>query len=319
MNNACALVDGRPVAVVGTGLVGTGWALVFARAGLSVRVHDEDTAVAHAALPLIEKQIADLTGFGLLAEPPEAILSRLSVAATLAEAVAGAAYVQESVFERVEIKRALMLALDRVAGPEVVVGSSSSGMPASAFASGLGISARVLIAHPVNPPYLTPVVEIVPSPETAPETVAFTAALMEAAGQSVVHVHREIEGFVLNRLQAALLREAWALVEEGVVSCEDVDKTVRDGLGWRWSFMGPFETIDLNAPGGVADYAHRLGPLYRRIAASRTHEADWSEALIGEVERQRREFLAEGDLPARRRWRDRRLMAFGAARRKSGP
>ena len=136
MNNACALVDGRPVAVVGTGLVGTGWALVFARAGLSVRVHDEDTAVAHAALPLIEKQIADLTGFGLLAEPPEAILSRLSVAATLAEAVAGAAYVQESVFERVEIKRALMLALDRVAGPDLVVGSSSSGIPASAFASG---------------------------------------------------------------------------------------------------------------------------------------------------------------------------------------
>lgn len=319
MSNARALIDSRPVAVIGAGLVGTGWALVFARAGLSVRIHDEDTAVAHAALPLIEKQVADLTEFGLLTEPPEAILSRLSVAASLAEVVADAAYVQESVFERVEIKRALMLALDRVAGPDLVVGSSSSGIPASAFASGLGISGRVLIAHPVNPPYLTPVVEIVPSPETAPETVAFTAALMEAAGQSVVHVHREIEGFVLNRLQAALLREAWALVEDGVATCEDVDKTVRDGLGWRWSFMGPFETIDLNAPGGVADYAHRLGPLYRRIAGSRTHEADWSEALIGEVERQRRESLAKEALADRRHWRDRRLMAFSAARRKSGP
>jgi L-gulonate 3-dehydrogenase len=131
----------------------------------------------------------------------------------------------------------------------------------------------------------------------------------------VVHVRKEVEGFVLNRLQAVLLREAWALVQEGVVSCEDVDKTVRDGLGWRWSFMGPFETIDLNAPGGVADYAVRLGPLYQRIAASRQHEQAWDEPLIKQVEVQRREHLAQGDLESRRAWRDERLMAFAAARR----
>jgi L-gulonate 3-dehydrogenase len=140
---------------------------------------------------------------------------------------------------------------------------------------------------------------------------------MRSVGQSVVRVNKEIEGFVLNRLQGVLLREAWALVQDGVASCEDIDKTMRDGLGWRWSFMGPFETIDLNAPGGVADYAARLGPLYQSIAESRTHVEGWSKPLVGQVERERRQFLAQSDLGARRDWRDRELMAFAAGRKRN--
>ncbi|MCR8935268.1 MULTISPECIES: 3-hydroxyacyl-CoA dehydrogenase [unclassified Pseudomonas] len=312
-----SLTKGRPIAIVGAGLVGAGWALVFARAGLSVRIYDANPSISQASIPLIEKQIADLTGFGLLAESTDAILARLTVCDTLAEAVDGAAYVQESILERTDVKRELMLALEDVAGPDLIIGSSSSGIPASAFASGLNISSRVIIAHPVNPPYLVPVVEVVPSPDTSPSVTQFTAALMEAVGQSVVHVHKEVEGFVLNRLQAVLLREAWSLVEDGVATCEDIDKTIRDGLGWRWSFMGPFETIDLNAVGGVADYAQRLGPLYRSIADSRSHQDDWSPELIKEVEGQRRQYLGHDDLEARRGWRDRALMAFSAQRRKS--
>ncbi|MGA3797544.1 3-hydroxyacyl-CoA dehydrogenase [Pseudomonas sp. GL-RE-29] len=312
-----SLTKGRPIAIVGAGLVGAGWALVFARAGLSVRIYDANPAISQASIPLIEKQIADLTEFGLLAESADAILARLTVCDTLAEAVDGAAYVQESILERTDVKRELMLALEDVAGPDLIIGSSSSGIPASAFASGLNISSRVIIAHPVNPPYLVPVVEVVPSPDTSPSVTQFTTALMEAVGQSVVHVHKEVEGFVLNRLQAVLLREAWALVEDGVATCEDIDKTIRDGLGWRWSFMGPFETIDLNAVGGVADYAQRLGPLYRSIADSRSHQDDWSLELIKEVEGQRRRYLGHNELESRRGWRDRALMAFSAQRRKS--
>lgn len=180
----------------------------------------------------------------------------------------------------------------------------------------MALAARVLVVRPVNPPHLVPVVELVPSPATAPEAVQFAHDLMTAVGQSPVRVNKEIEGFVLNRLQGVLLREAWALVEDGVASCEDIDKTVRDGLGWRWSFMGPFETIDLNAPGGVADYAARLGPLYRSIAASRLQDAEWSEALIRSVEGQRPQFLAQDDLAQRRDWRDRMLMALASTRRK---
>lgn len=314
-----ALCAGRPVAIVGAGLVGAGWAIVFARAGLRVRMFDANPEITHRAVPLIEAQLDGLRRHGLIDEEPAAVLARITPVATLAEAVDGAAYVQESVLERVDVKRKLMEELDALAAPDTVVGSSTSGIPGSAFALGLSISPRVLIAHPVNPPYLVPVVELVPSPETATRTVEFADALMRAVGQAVVHVRKEVEGFVLNRLQAVLLREAWALVQDGVASCEDVDKTIRDGLGWRWSFMGPFETIDLNAPGGVADYAVRLGPLYQRIAQSRQHDAPWDADLIGQVESHRRQHLSQADLEARRAWRDERLMEFAASRRAGVP
>ncbi|WPB55456.1 3-hydroxyacyl-CoA dehydrogenase [Xylophilus sp. GOD-11R] len=309
------LTGGRPVAIVGAGLVGAGWAVVYARAGLRVKVFDTNPEITAKAIPLIRSQLVGLHRHGLVQEDPATIVARVSTVDTLAEAVEGVAYVQESVLERVDVKRGLMEQLDALAGPDLIVGSSTSGIPGSAFALGLGLSPRVLIVHPVNPPYLVPVVELVPSPETSQQTLAFADRLMQAVGQTVVHVRKEVEGFVLNRLQAVLLREAWALVEEGVASCEDVDKTVRDGLGWRWSFMGPFETIDLNAPGGVADYAQRLGGLYQRIADSRRHEQPWGQPLIGQVEAERREYLSQADLESRRAWRDERLMAFAAARK----
>lgn len=310
-----ALCRHRPIAIIGAGLVGAGWAIVFARAGLAVKLFDANADITQQAIPLIAEQLSRLQHHKLIDEDPEAILARITPVATLAEAVEDAVYAQESVLERVEIKRQLMVELDALAPPDLVIGSSTSGIPGSAFSLGLSLSPRVLIAHPVNPPYLVPVVELVPTPETSPDTLQFAGQLMQAVGQSIVHVRQEIEGFILNRLQAVLLREAWALVQSGIADCEDIDKTVRDGLGWRWSFMGPFETIDLNAPGGVADYAARLGPLYQRIAASRTHEQPWDDALIGQVEQQRREHLSADELATRRAWRDERLMEFAATQR----
>jgi L-gulonate 3-dehydrogenase len=309
------LLGGRPVAVIGAGLVGAGWAIVFARAGLDVRVYDANRNATESALSLIAEQLKELSSFGLIDDPDE-VAAHLAPAYHLADAVSGAAYAQESVLELVDVKRGLMQDLEQVASPDLVIGSSSSGIPASAFAHGLTISSRVLIVHPVNPPYLVPVVELVPSPETSRATIEFADALMRALERSVVHVRKEIQGFVLNRIQAALLREAWALVEEGVASCEDVDRTVRDGLGWRWSFMGPFETIDLNAAGGVADYAARLGPLMHEIVRSRNHDQPWSQELIRKVEAERRQLLSWDALPSRRAWRDRLLMALAAKREK---
>jgi 3-hydroxyacyl-CoA dehydrogenase len=139
---------------------------------------------------------------------------------------------------------------------------------------------------------------------------------MTQIGQSPVLVRREVEGFILNRLQGALLREAWDLFEAGYASAEDIDKTVSEGLGLRWSFMGPIETIDLNAPGGVADYAARLGPLYHSIQKSRTDPQPWSAELIGDVDKERRAALPSDKLAARRNWRDRRLMALAAHKAK---
>ncbi|WP_083684389.1 3-hydroxyacyl-CoA dehydrogenase NAD-binding domain-containing protein [Massilia putida] len=241
---------------------------------------------------------------------------RIIVSSTLKHALDDVAYVQESIFEDLGLKQVLYAQLDALLDPAAIVGSSTSGIPASAFTTGLAVSPRALIVHPVNPPHLVPVVELVPSPWTAPATTKWTSRLMDTLGMSVVHVRKEIEGFVLNRLQGALLREAWALVEDGVASCADIDATVRDGLGWRWSFMGPFETIDLNAAGGVADYARRLGALYQSIDRSRDHSRPWSSELIAEVERQCREILPLSQLNDRRDWRDRRLMEIAARQKK---
>jgi L-gulonate 3-dehydrogenase len=310
------LLGGRPVAVIGAGLVGAGWAIVFARAGLDVRVYDADPGAVDRALALIAEQLRELKSFGLI-DDPAAIAKHVRPAYQLAKAVEGAAYAQESAPERLDLKRRLMQDLQQVGPPDLVIGSSSSGIPASAFTHDLEIASRVLIVHPVNPPHLVPVVELVPSPATSGAAIEFVAALMQGLERSVVMVRKKVQGFVLNRLQAALLREAWALVDDGVASCEDIDRTVRDGLGWRWSFMGPFETIDLNAPGGVADYANRFGSLYQEIAGSRKHEDAWQPELIAKVEAERRLLLSQDGLANRRAWRDRRLMAFAAQREKS--
>ena len=140
---------------------------------------------------------------------------------------------------------------------------------------------------------------------------------MQTVGQVPIVVRKEIEGFVLNRLQGALLNEAWALFEEGVASTADIDLTISQGLGYRWSFMGPFETIDLNAPGGISDYARRFGSLYHSIALSRTKPHQWPEAVIAKAQDERRRELSLSDLAERSFWRDRNLMALAMHKRRA--
>ena len=247
----------EPIAVVGAGLIGSAWAMVFARAGHAVRICDPAPGATDAAMAVIGARLADLLDADLIAEAPAVVAGRIAPAATLEACLEGAAHVQENGPERVEVKRESFARLDALCGPDVVLASSTSGIPASTFTEGLRGRARCLVAHPVNPPYLVPLVELVPAPWTDPAVVARTRALMERVRQVPVVANRETRGFVLNRLQAALVAEAFRLVRDGVMSVEDVDACVKDGLGLRWSFMGPFETIDLNAPGGVADYAVR--------------------------------------------------------------
>ena len=143
--------------------------------------------------------------------------------------------------------------------------------------------------------------------------------LCEFVGQSPVTVDREIAGLILNRLQGAPLDEAWFLFAEGYASAEDIDRTVKHGLGLRWSFMGPFETIDLNAPEGIGDYARRLGPMYAEIAAGRPAAGTWSQEAVGRAIQERRSALPAEDIDARRAWRDERLMALRAAQARDAP
>jgi 3-hydroxyacyl-CoA dehydrogenase len=302
------------IAVVGAGLIGRAWAMVFARAGLQVRLWDKLPGVAEAAMGTIRDRLGDLRGAGLVAEAPEAIAARIVPADTLADCVAGAVHVQENGPERIEPKRELFAELDRLCPREVVLASSTSGIPASEFTGNLPGRGRCLVAHPVNPPYLVPLVELVGAPWTDPAAVARARALMDRVGQVPVTAHKETRGFVLNRLQAALVAEAFRMVRDGVMSAEDVDRCVRDGLGLRWSFMGPFETIDLNAPGGVADYVERFGPLLRAITEEQTPYGFDAET-VERVAADRRAALELGRIEERSAWRDRRLMALAAHKR----
>lgn len=302
------------IAVVGAGLIGRAWAMVFARAGCEVRLWDVVPGVAERSLALIAERLADLRAAGLISEEPAVVAARISAAATLAECVEGVVHVQENGPERLEPKQHLFAELDRLCPPEVVLASSTSGIPASDFTGNLRGQSRCLVAHPVNPPYLVPLVEIVGAPWTSPEVVARCRALMDRVGQVPVVAMKETRGFVLNRLQAALVAEAFRLVRDGVMTPEDVDACVKDGLGLRWSFMGPFETIDLNAPGGVADYCERFGPLMGGITEEQA-PFPFSGPVVGTVNAARREALAQDRIEERSAWRDRRLMALVAHKR----
>jgi 3-hydroxyacyl-CoA dehydrogenase len=305
------------IAVIGCGVVGSSWALVFARAGFDVAVWDAAPAAAQHTLAFVRESIGSLAKQGLGgAEDADTVCARLHPCATLEEALAGADYVQESAPERVQIKRELYQRLDTLAAPNVVLASSTSGLPASAFTDHLATRARCLVVHPINPPHLIPLVELVPAPWTDPAVVERAAQLMEQVGQAPIRLSREVNGFVVNRLQSALLGEAFRLVEDGVLSVADVDKAVADGLGLRWFFMGPFETIDLNAQQGVAEYCRNLGPMYYGLAQEQADPREWGPQLVAAIEQQRRAVTPADALPARRAWRDRCLAALVAAKRR---
>jgi 3-hydroxyacyl-CoA dehydrogenase len=304
----------RHVAIVGAGFIGRAWAIVFARAGFSVAVYDAvDTALAQCQRLLLEN-ISDLAEHGLISEAPATVLARIRTETTLPAALQGACLVQECAYETLETKRAVFAELDRHAAADTILASSTSWLKASEFSEGLAGRARVLVAHPVNPPYLIPLVELAPAPWTDAAVLASAKTIYQEAGQVPVVLHKEITGFLLNRIQAAVLNEALNLYADGFASMEDMDLVLKNGLGMRWSFMGPFETIDLNAPQGLMDYAERYGSTFREVAADQATNP-WNRDTMAQLHAQRREVLPAADMQARARWRDRRLMALIAHQR----
>ena len=302
------------VAIIGTGLIGRAWAMVFARAGHSVKVYDSAPGATDKAIGLITEGLEELQQFGLIKDSPATVMMRVSGAATLAQAVRDADYVQENTSELLDVKRDVYRQLDEAAPAHCILASSTSTIQTSRFSEGLKGKHRCIVAHPVNPPHVVPIVEISPAPWTSPDVVARTRALHHKVGQVAITVKKEIEGFVLNRLQSALLLESWRLVKEDYVSVEDLDKCIKDGLGLRWSFMGPFETIDLNAPGGVTDYAARYGRVLFDMMKNVKHEP-WDHKLVAQIEGERRRLMPQARHPEREAWRDRRLMALIAHKR----
>jgi 3-hydroxyacyl-CoA dehydrogenase len=298
------------VAIVGAGSIGVAFAIVFARAGARVALFDPDESRRRLARDELRTRIGSLIEYGLVGEPADALLSRVTVFADLAASVRDAELVQECAPESVELKRRLYAELEQAAPADCVLASSSSALPASSFASDLAGRGRCLVAHPGNPPYLLRVIELVPAPFTDAAAVDRAEALYRSAGLVPVRVAREVEGFVFNRLQGALLREAYCLVRDGVASVEDIDTVMREGLGPRWSIIGPFETVDLNTRGGIASHAQKMGPAYERMGAERGQHDPWTPELVAQVAAARRALLPLDQWEARVEWRDRMLMAL---------
>jgi L-gulonate 3-dehydrogenase len=304
------------LAIIGAGSIGRAFALVFAAAGHNVRVCELDARTRKRVPDRIASSISDLHEFGLCAAEPEEILSRVSMSDDLAATVGDAEYVQECVPEDLQLKQKLFRELEHLAPAAAVLASSSSAIPASRIAAGLGTAERCLVAHPGNPPSLIRVVEVVPAPFTSADVVDRACATLRSAGLAPVALKKEVTGFAFNRLQGAVLREAYCLVRDGVASVDDIDTIMRDGLGLRWAVIGPFETADLNRRGGIAAHAEIMGPAYAAMGAERGQHDAWTPELVAAVEAECRDRLPIDKWEERVRWRDRQIMKLLASRRK---
>ncbi len=249
------------VAIIGVGIMGTALAAEWAAAGRTVTLYARDEERAAVGRERTTAALRTLAQGGLLgAEGIEGVLGRVHTATDLATAVAGADFVQESVPEKLELKRALFSELDGLCPPTTILASNTSGLPISRIAAGIAGAARIVGVHYLNPPHLMPPVEVIPGEATAPETVERVRAALLELGKSPLIVRREVPGFLWNRLQFALAREAFWLVENGVATMEEVDLAMRRGLGRRWAIAGPFASLDLGGIDTMASVAAYLFP-----------------------------------------------------------
>ena len=248
----------RTVACVGAGTIGGGWAAYFLSRGLRVRVWDPSPDAGDKLRRLIDAAWPALTELGLAenASPDD-----FTVHTDLAEAVRGVGFIQESAPESLELKQDLLARLAAVTATDVVIGSSTSGYAMTDMAAMAVDPSRLVVGHPFNPPYLIPLVEVVGGVATDPEATAWAAGWYEYIGKSVISMDREVPGFIANRLQEALWREALHMVDNGEATVEQIDVAITEGPGLRWPIQGPMLTFHLaGGEGGMAHMLDHFGP-----------------------------------------------------------
>lgn len=304
----------KNVAVIGTGVIGRCWIQVFARAGCRVRTFDADPEQLARGMAWFKDDLKDLRQRRQIKKKEaKARWERVTAAESLAEALDGAQYVQESLPEVQEIKNQAFQEIDELLDPKAIVGSSTSAMDMTLLAQGVPGARRFITAHPVNPPHLIPVVEVLSGAETDPKVEAKTIQFLNEIGQSPVLMQRFVTGFIINRMQAALVREAVDLVASGVADVEAVDTSIRDGLGLRWAFMGPFGVANTNADQGVRQYFQRYGKSYEEMWDALNTETRFDEGLIEHLGEATDEMTGTS-YEKQRRWRDRMIAAIRAVK-----
>lgn len=246
------------VALVGTGLIGASWATHFLVRGLDVVATDPAPGAEERLRAFVAEHWETAARLGRAGGASPA---RLHFAPTVREAVTGAEFVQESGPERLEIKRLLFAEMEQAVGAEVLLATSSSGILVSEIQGGCAHPERVLVGHPFNPPHLIPLVEVVGGTQTSARSIELALDFYRSVGKHAIHVRKEVKGHIANRLQAALWREAFGLVQNGVASVADIDAAISHGPGLRWALLGPFLNLHLSGgEGGMQHMLDHLGP-----------------------------------------------------------
>ncbi|WP_146339994.1 3-hydroxyacyl-CoA dehydrogenase NAD-binding domain-containing protein [Nesterenkonia sp. NBAIMH1] len=246
------------VCCAGAGTIGAGWAAYFLARGFRVKAWDPSPEAEAKLRRLIDAAWPALTELGL---HEDASREGLSFHTDLREALEGVQFVQESAPEVLQLKQQLLARLDAAADPGIVIGSSTSGYSMTEMALNAERPERFVVGHPFNPPYLIPLVEVVGGERTSAEAVQWAADFYERIGKSVITMDREVPGFIANRLQEALWREALHMVDNGEATVEQIDRSITEGPGLRWPFQGPMLTFHLaGGEGGMAHMLDHFGP-----------------------------------------------------------
>jgi carnitine 3-dehydrogenase len=302
-------VNIKPVeklAVIGTGVIGNGWIARFLAQGYQVVAFDPSEGAEERTRSAIERAWPSLVQMGLA---PNASADQVRFASTIEEAVMNADLIQENVPEREELKKSVLQAIDRFAKPEAIIASSTSGIKPSVLQEGLHHPERLIVAHPFNPVYILPLVELVAGHATSPSIMERAKVFYQAIEMKPLIIKKEIEGHVADRLMEALWRESLHLVNDGIATTEEIDASIIYGAGLRWAQMGPFLTFHLaGGDKGMRHMLEQFGPALKLpwtkleapeltenlkekvIAGCETHAGDVS---IAELEEKRNEFLVK--------------------------